>query len=745
MVAASLGRKSEGEIMTADTSSLAITDDHRALAGTAADVLRKRGARAAARALLEAPEADEPLPDFWDEICSLGWPGLHVAEEHGGSGYGLSELVVVVEQMGRALAPGPFVPTVIASAVLAAAKDADDLRARLLPGLTAGTTIGAVALPGDAGGTSVLLGPDGSATGSAVVLGGGLADVLLIPVGDDVAVVETGADGVTVTTPVNLDPTRRTARVTLDGAPAAVLPGAQQALTDLARTILAAEATGVARECTEMAAEYAKVREQFGRPIAMYQAVKHHCANMLVATELATAAVWDAARAAATGGDQLSYTAAMAAALAGPTADLCAQLNVQVHGGIGFTWEHDAHLYLRRGTSLATLLDADAAAVDVVDLTRSGVRRQRSVDLPPEAEAIRGTVRSFAESISGLDPAAQREQLIESGYVMPHWPAPYGRDASAVEQLVVEQEFGAAGVKRPAYGITGWVILTLIQHATADQVTRWVNPALRQEVVWCQLFSEPDAGSDAAGIKTRGTRVEGGWLVNGQKVWTSGAHIAKRGFATVRTDPDVPKHSGITTMVIDMEADGVEVRPLKMPTGNSEFNEVFFSDVFVPDDDVVGPVDGGWTVARATLGNESVSIGGGQGGMAVPGDAFIPPFDAHPSRLAGGAGRIGRYIATDQAMAALNLRSAHRAVAGGGPGPEGNVTKLVLSENGHEAAAMSAELAGPDALFMDGAGAMAGMLVLMHRAMSIAGGTSEIKRNQIGERILGLPRDPLIR
>jgi hypothetical protein len=198
-------------------------------------------------------------------------------------------------------------------------------------------------------------------------------------------------------------------------------------------------------------------------------------------------------------------------------------------------------------------------------------------------------------------------------------------------------------------------------------------------------------------------------------------------------------------MVFNMEADGVEVRPLKMPTGSSEFNEVFFSDVFVPDDDVVGPVDGGWTVARATLGNESVSIGGGQGGMALPGDAFIAPFDAHPSRLAGGAGRIGRYIATDQAMAALNLRSAHRAVAGGGPGPEGNVTKLVLSENGHEAAAMSAELAGPDALFMDGAGAMAGMLVLMHRAMSIAGGTSEIKRNQIGERILGLPRDPLIR
>jgi alkylation response protein AidB-like acyl-CoA dehydrogenase len=416
-----------------------------------------------------------------------------------------------------------------------------------------------------------------------------------------------------------------------------------------------------------------------------------------------------------------------------------------VHGGIGFTWEHDAHLYLRRATTLLSLLEPDRAAADLVDLTRSGVTRAKTVDLPPEAESIRDTVRAFAERIKGLSTAEQKAELIETGYVMPHWPEPWGRGAGAVEQLVIEQEFTAAGVKRPAYGITGWVILTLIQYATEDQVARWVKPALNQDVIWCQLFSEPDAGSDAAGIKTRATRVDGGWLVNGQKVWTSGAHVSGQGFATVRTNPDVPKHEGITTMVIDMKAKGVEVRPLRMTNGASEFNEVFFNDVFVPDDDVVGPVDGGWTVARATLGNESVSIGGGQGGMSLPGSTLIAPFDAHPDRLAGGAGRIGRYIAEYQAMGLLNLRTANRAVAGGGPGPEGNVTKLVLSEIGHEAAAILSELSGPEAAFMDGAGAMSGTLVLMHRGMSIAGGTSEIKRNQIGERILGLPRDPLIK
>jgi alkylation response protein AidB-like acyl-CoA dehydrogenase len=717
--------------------SIAITDDHRALADTASDFLTKQGARAAARALLEAPE--EGLPPFWDDLRSVGWLGLHIPEEHGGSGYGLPELVVVVEELGRAVAPGPFVPTVMASAVLAAAAPAE-VQAHWLPGLADGSTAGAVALGGE-----VEL-RDGRAHGSAgVVLGGGLADVLLVPVGDDVAVVDVARGGVSVSVPTNLDPTRRSARVMLDGAEATVLRGARQALVDLSRVILSAEAVGVARETTELAAEYAKVRQQFGRPIAMYQAVKHHCANMLVAVELATAAVWDAARAAATGGDQLTYTAAMAATLAVPAADLDAQLNIQVHGGIGFTWEHDAHLYLRRASALGAIVDVARAAADVTDLTRKGVRRERSVDLPPEAEPIRDEVRAFAAEIKDLDADAQRARLIESGYVMPHWPKPYGRDAGAIEQLVIEQEFKAAGISRPAYGITGWVILTLIQHGNPDQVERWVNPALNQDVIWCQLFSEPDAGSDAAGIKSRGTRTEGGWLVNGQKVWTSGAHVAGQGFATVRTDPDAPKHNGITTMVIDMRAEGVEVRPLKMPTGNSEFNEVFFDNVFVPDDDVVGPVDGGWTVARATLGNESVSIGGGQGGMALPADALIAPFDAHPERLVGGAARIGRYAALTQAMAVLNQRSAHRAVAGGGPGPEGNVTKLVLSENGHEASAILAELTGPDAAFLDGPGAMSGTLTLMHRAMSIAGGTSEIKRNQIGERILGLPRDPLIK
>src|SRR3954468_21629850 len=715
---------------------IAITDDQRALADSIAQLLRRRDARAVARALLEAP--DEKPPAAWRDLVEMGVLGLHIPEEYGGSGGDLTALVVAVEELGRAVTPGPFVPTVIVSGVLAA--DADDAtRKTHLPGLADGSRTAAFALD------SQIEVREGAAHGSAAVaVGAGLADLLLARAGDDVVLVDLRGGHATVDMPSNLDPTRRSGRVTLDGVAVTTLTGAAATLRDLARVVLSAEAVGVARGATEMAAEYAKVREQFGRVIATFQAVKHHCANMAVATEMATAVTWDAARAAAVGGDQRALTAAVAATLAGQAAYTCATLNQQVHGGIGMTWEHDAHLFLRRATVLRALLEGDNAAAEATDLVRRGVVRERSVDLPPEAEQIRSEVREFVARVKDLDTDARRDAMIETGYVMPHWPAPWGRDAGAVEQLVIEQEFAAAGIKRPSYGITGWNLLTVIQHATPEQVQRLVPPALRQELIWCQLFSEPQAGSDAAGIKTRGIKVEGGWQVNGQKVWTSGAHLAGKGFATVRTDPDVPKHQGITMMIIDMHAKGVEVRPLKQTSGASDFNEVFFNDVFVPDEDVIGPVNGGWTVARATLGNESVSIGGGDGGMSLPADMLIGSYDAHPERLNGGDARIGRYVATQHAMGAMNLRSASRAVAGGGPGPEGNVTKLLLSEIAHDAAEILADLNGAETAYVDGSGAITGPVVLMNRALSIAGGTSEIKRNQIAERILGLPRDPLI-
>src|SRR5580693_591227 len=670
---------------------IALTDDHRELAEVARGFLTSQKARSAARSLLDAPE--EARPPFWQGIAELGWLGLHIDEEYGGSGYGLPELVVVIDELGRAVAPGPFVPTVIASAVIAKDGTAEQ-KSRLLPGLIDGTVTAGIGLDGQ-----VRLN-DGVADGEAgVVLGAGLGDLLLIAAGDDVLVVERGRSGVSVEVPENFDPTRRSGRVRLQNVTVSaddILPGARESALARARTLLAAEAVGGAADCVESAVDYAKVRQQFGRTIATFQAVKHHCANMVVAAESAIAAVWDASRAAAEDSSedeaQFRLIAAAAAALAFPAYARNAELNIQVHGGIGFTWEHDAHLHLRRALVTAALLGGDAPARDVFDRTAAGAVRENSLDLPPEAEELRKRIHADAAEIAALDKNAQRDKLIETGYVMPHWPKPWGRAADAVEQLVTEEEFRAAGIRRPQYSITAWVILTLIQHGTPWQIERFVEKALRHEEVWCQLFSEPDAGSDAASVKTRATRVEGGWKINGQKVWTSEAQQARRGLATVRTDPDAPKHLGITTVIIDMKAPEVEVRPLRQITGSSEFNEVFFNDVFVPDEDVVGAPNSGWTVARATLGNERVSIGGAgssYGGLTA---RLVELTQQRGDRLAGAEVRIGTFLAEEHALRLLNLRRAVRSIEGAGPGPEGNVTKLKLAEHMGEHAAISTAL-----------------------------------------------------
>jgi 3-oxochol-4-en-24-oyl-CoA dehydrogenase len=513
--------------------AIAITDDHRELQRVARSFLDRHDARGAARVLLDA--GDDALPPFWDELVGLGWLGLHLPEEHGGSGFGLLELALVLEELGRAVAPGPFLPTACASAVVALTGD-DEQRRRLLPHLASGERLAAIGLH-----RPLRRDADGRLAGEAgAVVGAGLTHQLLLAAGDDLVVVDAADPAVTVVPLANLDPTRRAASVTVRGAAIGdrdVLTGARPVAVAVTRLLAAAEAVGGARACVEMATDYAKVREQFGRTIGTFQAVKHHCANMLVAAELATAAVWDAART-PPGGDELALASAIAATEALPAFLRNAETNVQVHGGIAYTWEHDAHLLLRRAAALAAAVGGDEAAGDVGRLVAGGARHRASIELPPEAESIRAEVRALAERLRVLPPEDQRRELVDTGYVQPHWPKPYGRAAGAVEQLVIDEEL--AGIERPNYGIGTWIILTLIQHGTEDQVERWVRPSLDGELVWCQLFSEPEAGSDAAGVRTRATRTDGGWLVTGQKVWTSGAMECNRGFATVRTNPDAP-------------------------------------------------------------------------------------------------------------------------------------------------------------------------------------------------------------
>uniref|UniRef100_A0A5Q5CA52 Acyl-CoA dehydrogenase domain protein n=1 Tax=Mycobacterium sp. (strain JLS) TaxID=164757 RepID=A0A5Q5CA52_MYCSJ len=719
-------------------SALAITDDHIALAESAQGRLDRSGSRAAARATLEDGPAHPA--DLWRAAADLGWHGLAVAEQFGGAGFGLSELAVVLEMQGRDLTPGPFLPSVAASVVLDRCAG-DDVRAELLPGLSSGATVAALGLTG-----TLTVGADGSVTGKCpAVLGAPDADLLVLAAGEDVVVLDAKDAGVTVTALDGIDTTRSIGTVAVRDVhvPAGrVLTGAARRAQTVFRILGAAEAAGVGWACLDMAVEYAKVREQFGRTIGTFQAVKHHAANMLVDAEQTTAAVWDAAR--ADDLDSAWFPAAVAASHAIRASVFLAQNNIQLHGGIAFTWEHDAHLYLRRARSLAALLaDGTDPLVDIVEAQRSGRARGASFALPAEADEYRAAARAAAAEWAALPPDRRRDFLVDSGYLVPHWPKPWGRAAGTLEQLVIEEELRDVDI--PDMGITGWVTLTIAQAGTDDQRERWVEPVLRGEVMWCQLFSEPGAGSDAAAVRTAAKRVDGGWRVTGQKVWTSLAHLCEWGLATVRTDPDAPKHAGVTMMAIDMSADGVTVNPLRGLTGDSHFNEVFFDDVFVPDADVVGDVNKGWLVARATLGNERISIGGGSGApTGFSADDLVALLDSAPADVAAAhVRRAGAVIAEAHTLRLLNLRRASRAIAGAEPGPEGNVTKLLVAEQCQRQTELGMDLAGTAAV-VGGAPTLT-RAYLGNRAMTIAGGTSEITRNTIAERILGLPRDPLLK
>lgn len=717
------------------TSALAITDEHNDLADSATGLLHRLGSRAAARATLEGGPSHPA--GFWTAAADLGWQGLAIPEAYGGSGFGLPELAVVLEAQGRELCPGPFLPTVAAAVVIDRCAT-EELRAALLPGLADGSTAAALGLSGH-----VHIAGHTAFGESPTVLGAPDADLLVLVAGDDVVVVDAHATGVTVTPLDGADTTRSIGSVTLDQVEAtAVLRGAATKAHTAFRILAAAEAVGVSWAALDMAVEYAKVREQFGRTIGTFQAVKHHAANMLVAAELTTAAAWDAAR--ADDLDDAWFGAAVAAVQAIHSQVFNAENNIQLHGGIGFTWEHDAHLYLRRALTLAALTGAGADPLaDVVDGQRTGRAHGASFALPEEAAEYRAAASAAVATLQSLAEDKKRDFLVDSGYLVPHWPKPWGRDAGVLEQLAIEEEF--RDVERPDLGITGWVTLTIAQAGTDDQRERWVYPVLRGEIMWCQLFSEPEAGSDAAAVRTSAKKVDGGWLVSGQKVWTSLAQYCQWGLATVRTDPDAPKHAGVTMMAIDMKAPGVTVNPLKGLTGNAHFNEVFFDEVFVPDADVVGDVNKGWLVARATLGNERLSIGGGSGAQSgFTADDLIALLDAAQPELAAGLrDRAGAVIAEGHTLRLLNLRRISRAIAGTGPGPEGNVTKLVVAEQGQRQTELGMKLAGPAAV--TGQTPALTQAYLGYRAMTIAGGTSEITRNTIAERILGLPRDPLLK
>lgn len=730
--------------------SIAITPEHYELADSVRSLVARVAPSEVLHAALESPV--ENPPPYWQAAAEQGLQGVHLAESVGGQGFGILELAVVLAEFGYGAVPGPFVPSAIASALIAA----HDPQAKVLAELATGAAIAAYAL--DSGLTATRHGDVLVIRGEVrAVPAAAQASVLVLPVAiesrDEWVVLRN--DQLEIEAVKSLDPLRPIAHVranAVDVSDDALLSNLTMTTAHaLMSTLLSAEAVGVARWATDTASAYAKIREQFGRPIGQFQAIKHKCAEMIADTERATAAVWDAARALDDAGESSSdveFAAAVAATLAPATAQRCTQDCIQVHGGIGFTWEHDTNVYYRRALMLAACFGRGSEYPQrVVDTATTAGMRPVDIDLDPSTEKLRAQIRAEVAALKAMPREPRTVAIAEGGWVLPYLPKPWGRAASPVEQIIIAQEFTAGRVKRPQIAIATWIVPSIVAFGTDNQKQRLLPPTFRGDIFWCQLFSEPGAGSDLASLATKATRVDGGWRITGQKIWTTGAQYSQWGALLARTDPSAPKHNGITYFLLDMKSEGVQVKPLRELTGKEFFNTVYLDDVFVPDELVLGEVNRGWGVSRNTLTAERVSIGGSDSTFLPTLGEFVDfvrdyRFEGQFDQVA--RHRAGQLIAEGHATKLLNLRSTLLTLAGGDSMAPAAISKLLSMRTGQGYAEFAVSSFGTDAVIGDTERLPGkwGEYLLASRATTIYGGTSEVQLNIIAERLLGLPRDP---
>ncbi|MGL4306980.1 MAG: acyl-CoA dehydrogenase family protein [Mycobacteriaceae bacterium] len=719
--------------------TIATTDVHFSIQET---IDAWAGAQEPVKAVRAAEGADpKSWHQHWSHLCDLGVFGVAVPESCGGLGAEFVDLAVMLEQLSYHLAPGSILTTSLAG--IAISREGGEVADIFLGSVIAGERSCGIGWGGhvhaDAGVAQAVSGDAGYVLGAT----GEPSSVILIPVaceqGRKWALVDAAHPSVQLETADPVDFSRALARVSFNNTPVYFFDNLRTELVDdLLVTLLAAEAVGVLRWCLDTAVAYAKTREQFGAKIGTFQAIKHLCAQLLCRVEQSSAAAWDAASAVTDEfsgvQSQLPIAAAVAASTAFTAAVEAAKDCIQILGGIGFTWEHDAHLYLRRALALKHFAGSGSNwHSKVADLTLAGTRRKLGVDLL-SVEPLRAQVHSKVTAIADLPAEEQRVALAESGYLAPHWPLPYGLAASAAHQLLVDEELTQAHIRRPDLVIGSWAVPTILEHGTATQIEKFVMPTLRGEITWCQLFSEPGAGSDLAALCTKALRVQGGWVLSGQKVWTSLAREANWAICLARTNSKAVKHKGITYFLVDMDSPGITIRPLREITGDAVFNEVFLDGVFVPDAMVIGEVDGGWRLARTTLANERVAMGsdGALGGVME--ELIVGLADQQLSEA--DRQSLGVLISQAQVGTLLELRTALRALQRQDPGAASSVRKLIGVRHRQAVAEFAMERLGDTAL----ADCREVKQFLLTRCLSIAGGTTEILLTVAAEQLLGLPR-----
>ena len=722
--------------------SIATTPDQTEIQSSIKAWAKSADPVATVRVQEEDPEAWKAV---WPRLAELGLFGVAIAEEHGGAGAEIVDLACMLETAAAHMAPGPVLSTALTGVLVSRAGGAvaQALGETIAEGgLPVGVCLGI--------GTATLDG-SGEVTGDpGIAYGGTPGGGLLLPVEIDGAtrwaLLEAGTAGVTVTPSTPYDISASIGRVRLEGVtiPAdRILEGiTTEHVHQLFVTLAAAEAAGVADYTLATAVDYAKIREQFGRTIGSFQSIKHLAADMLCRTEQVRAMAWDAAVAAedlTSSDSELPVAAAVAGALAFDNAVRNSQDCIQILGGIGFTFEHEAHFYMRRASALRQIIGGSARwRRSLAELTLAGRRRHLDIDLSEidGLDATREEIRALVAKVAAAEGDERKQALADTGLFMPHLPEPWGLGAGPAEQLLIDSELESAGVTRHDITIGGWAVPTILQ-AAPEHADLLVPGTMAGKIRWCQLFSEPGAGSDLAALRTTAEKVDGGWKLNGQKVWTSLAREADWAMCLARTDSGAPKHKGITYFLVDMRSEGIRTRPLREITGEALFNEVYLEDLFVPDEFQIGTVNDGWKIARTTLANERVAMGGGSS-LGDAAEEIIGLINA--AGVSGDAlvlDEFGKHVADGVVGNLLDLRTALRSLAGSGPGAESSVRKIVGVRHRQDIAEFGLELTGTGGVeFTE-----QGRKFLMVRCLSIAGGTEQVLLNVVGERILGLPRD----
>ena len=781
------------------------SDDQNTLRTEIRKFLTKESPLTQARALLEGE--GRYAQGVWSGMAQLGVTSLMLPEDCGGIGLGAMEMCVVAEEVGRQLSPVPLASTMYLAvqAFLLSTQEHSPQRQKWLQPVSGGS-VGCLAAPTDGqkpladlpvfdGKTlkgECLLVADGIAAQWGVALARNAA-------GADVLVAFQFDTSVQRKALKTLDPSKPYASLSFGGTAAELLDGVSSAAQVLARVrnraavMLAFEQLGAADAALEMAAAYAKERKAFGRAIGSYQGIKHKLANLYTNNQLARAhcyyGAWalTADMAQATGAPELAAAAAAARVSTTQALSDAAQENLHTHGGMGYTWELDCHLFYRRARQQAVELGnihawreqvaaelqkcMDEPAKEKVAQSMAGGDSQ-SMDFEdtPEEAAFRAECRAWlqlnaepkasADDYFGRDMTA--EQRMEAariwqgkkaagGFGAITWPKVLGgRGGTPMQELIWRQEEGKVKVPTGMFNVSlGMVLPSVMAHASPEVLGRHVAPALGGKNLWCQLLSEPGAGSDLGMVRTRAERATDGregWLINGQKVWTSLAQFAQFGLVLTRTNPQVSKFDGMSTFFLDMKSPGITVRPIRQAGGESEFNEVFFENVFVPDSQLVGKLGGGWKVTLTGLMAERLAIGGvmpAELWRTTAGLLADHEFEGQPALQDGRMReRWADLYLKEQALWLLQCRALTALSKGLQPGPEmsgaKNVAAAALQAFSYFAIDLLGERGVLAASELGERFAMVERLWFGSAGMRIAGGTDEVVLNSIGERVLGL-------